>query len=156
MPAPDRTPPRLRLHLSPTTFAVAARAHIAATRKRRVPAGATLTMTISEKGGVRLTIARRVTGRRVGTHCVAPTSRNRGRAPCTRYDPGRMLLFSNLVAGPNRRAFSGRIAGRPLAAGRYRMTGKAVDGALNVSKPQYLDFAVSSAARSPSGRRSRG
>jgi hypothetical protein len=67
-----------------------------------------------------------------------------------------MLLFSNLVAGPNRRAFSGRIAGRPLAAGRYRMTGKAVDGALNVSKPQYLDFAVSSAARSPSGRRSRG
>ncbi len=61
--APDGHLPRLRLHLSPTTFAVDARAHIAATRKRRVPAGATLTMTISEKGGVRLTIARRVTGR---------------------------------------------------------------------------------------------
>ena len=34
-PPPDRTPPTLRLRLSPTTFAVAARAHIAAAKKRR-------------------------------------------------------------------------------------------------------------------------
>src|SRR5262249_6838848 len=48
---PDKTPPTLRLRLSPTTFGVDARAHIAAA-KRRTRAGSTLTMTISEDGGV--------------------------------------------------------------------------------------------------------
>ena len=104
-------------------------------------------MTISEKGDVRLTIARRLTGRKVGAHCVAQTSHNRRRTPCTRYGTGKMVLFSNLVAGPNRRAFSGRIGGHPLASGRYRMTGKAIDGARNVSRSQHLDFTITAGAR---------
>ena len=102
-------------------------------------------MTISEKGGVRLTIARRLTGRKVGKQCVTVTSHNRRRTPCTRYGAGKMMLFSNLVAGSNRRAFSGRVGGHALAAGRYRMTGKAFDGALNVSKPVQLSFTITAA-----------
>jgi len=144
---PDRTPPRLKLGLSPTTFAVGGAAK-ARSAKKRVARGATLTITVSEPGAATVTVARRLNGRRAGGRCVAPTNANRRRPACTRYGPSSpKLLFNGLIAGANRRAFSGRVGGHAFAPGRYRATGIATDASRNQSARATVDFTVVSATR---------
>ena len=136
----DRTPPRLTsLSLSPSTFAVAA----AKGHSARAHRGSTLTLTVSERGSAKVTVARRPTGRRVGGRCVAQTRANRHHAACTRYGAMSVALtFTGLVAGANRRAFSGRVGGHALARGRYRATAVATDAALNRSARRTADFTI--------------
>ena len=107
----------------------------------RVPGGSRLSFELSEAATVTLTIARRKTGRRVGGRCRAQTRANRSRPRCTRYVTVGSLRRNGL-AGPNSLTFSGRVNGRALRSGSYRLTLRARDAAGNRSAPRTVAFTV--------------
>jgi hypothetical protein len=91
----------------------------------RVGTRTTLTATPSEAGHIRLLVQRR---------------RAHGR---TRWTPaGPALVRAARKPGPVKVGFSGRIAGRKLAVGRYRFVVTAVDAAGNSSAPRTIAFSI--------------
>ena len=107
----------------------------------RVSGGSTLTFSLSEASTVTLTDARRRTGRRVGGVCRARTRANRSRPRCTRYVTVGSLRRDGR-AGVNSIRLSGRVNGRALGEGVYRLTLRARDAAGNRSTPQTVAFTV--------------
>jgi hypothetical protein len=69
----------------------------------------------------------------VGDRCAAPTKGNKGARRCTRYLVAGTLT-KNGTDGTNRVSFSGRIGGKGLASGSYKLTATAKDGAGNFAK----------------------
>jgi hypothetical protein len=90
---------------------------------------------------VTFTIARRTTGRRVRGRCRSQTPRNRRARRCTRFIRVGSLA-RQLGAGRRHVAFSGRIGGRALRPGRYRVVARARDGAGQLSGPVIAGFRV--------------
>jgi hypothetical protein len=121
-PVPDRTAPRL-------TDVTLSRTRVRTSGRSR---GTTLRFRLSEAARVRVSLARATTGRRVGGSCRRTTSANRRARPCIRYvTAGR--LSKAMPKGTGRLTITGRLAGRRLAPGRYRMTITATDAAGNRS-----------------------
>ena len=112
---------------------------------KKVKVGTTFRYTLSEASKVRLVIAQKLPGRRVGKACRKPTKRSQGKR-CTRFVK-KGTLTRNGTAGRNSVKFSGRIGRRALKPGRYRVTITATDTAGNVSKPATLPFRVVPAAK---------
>ena len=127
--------------LSNKRFRVSPKATAVAAATRRSPIGTTVRFTLSERAGVRLVIARRESGRRVGSSCRKATRALRKRKRCTRF-VARGTLRRASRAGANRVAFSGRIGRRALPRGTYRMTLTATDPAGNRSAARTLGFTV--------------
>lgn len=95
--------------------------------RRRAKAGTTIRFRLSgDARAVRLTVQRRLAGRRAGKRCVAPKPRLRSRKRCVRFVKRGTLVRRDLKAGARRIAFSGRIGRRALKPGRYRLTAVAV------------------------------
>jgi hypothetical protein len=90
---------------------------------------------------VRLTAERAARGRRVGGACVRPSRGNRGRPACTRFVRVRGALSRTGKAGANATVFGGRVGGRRLAAGRYRLAAVARTAA-GSSVPRRAGFRV--------------
>jgi hypothetical protein len=145
-PPPDTTAPVIRsAGASPSTFAVdpkgRAETAVAAKAKAKAHLGTTLKYTLSEPARVVFTIDARTTGRTSGKRCVAATKKNRKKKHCTRYTrAGRFALAS--TAGANGHHFTGRIGGRKLGPGNYRVTLVATDAAGNHSAARQLTFRV--------------
>ena len=78
---------------------------------------AALRLRASRAGLVRFTVQRRALGRRAGGRCRAA---RRGRR-CVRFLPLRGSFTTSVPAGASTLRFSGRLAGRALPAGRYRL-----------------------------------
>ena len=79
-------------------------------------------------------------------------SRRRGRAPsaaesCTRYGTVRGAFVYTAKTGRNGFLFSGRLAGRSLAAGSYRLLAVATDGAKRRSAVARASFRIVRPAR---------
>ena len=91
---------------------------------------------------MRFTVERATTGRRVGSACRHVTSSNRGRARCTRYVAAKGSATLTATKGANRRTFRGRLNGRALAAGRYRLVARATDAAGNRSAIRRAAFRI--------------
>jgi len=72
--------------------------------------------------------ARRGKGRAVGARCVRRTRRNAGLRRCTRYRTLRGKFTHRGKAGVNRLRWSGRLRGRRLKRGRYRLIARARRG----------------------------
>jgi hypothetical protein len=89
--------------------------------------------TLSEAATVRLGLERATTGRRVGGGCVRQTRSNRSRSACVRYVVVRGVLTKKLVAGAASVRFDGRLGGKRLAVGRYRLVLVGTDAAGNAS-----------------------
>lgn len=70
---------------------------------------------------VRFTVKARRSGRRVGSSCRRPTRALRGRRVCARYVTVRGSFTVDATSGYNSLRFSGRLSGRRLALGRYRL-----------------------------------
>jgi len=70
---------------------------------------------------VRFTVAARRSGRRVGTSCRKPTRALRRRKSCVRYQLVPGSFTDSGVSGLNFIHFSGRIGGRRLSTGTYRL-----------------------------------
>lgn len=130
-PPPPNEPPVIRdLKLSPRSFLAAARG---ASRVR---------YRLSEAATVTFTVERGTRGRRVGGRCVKPTRRNRGRRRCVRYVRVRGSFGDRGEAGRNSLRFSGRLRGRKLRPGRYRLVARARDEAGDRSKAKRAAFRI--------------
>jgi hypothetical protein len=147
--AADRTAPGVTAaSLTNKSFAVAkgATAISARKKKRKAKRGTTIRYTLSEAATVRLTIERKLKGRRVKKGkkrvCAKPTRKNRKKRKCTRYKRAGKTLTRKSKTGKNSVKFSGRIGKKALKRGSYRLTIVATDAAGNKSKAKRLSFKV--------------
>lgn len=139
--SPPRAPPSLTsLSLSPSTFATARRGP-AVSRTGR--AGASLRFRLSRPAKVEFEVTTR---RLSGPIPPTPVTRTRtpdtrrGRAPLTRREIGRFSVSGR--RGLNRLRFSGRLRERPLPAGTYRLTARAIAREGLASPPASTDFQI--------------
>jgi CSLREA domain-containing protein len=125
----DRTPPVLSgLIAEPRVF-------------RRGGRGTTFFYFLSEPARVTFRFAKTHRGRRVGGRCRRQTRANRSRPRCTRVRP--LGGFTQTArAGANDRHFPGRLNGRRLGTGWYRVTLTAVDAGQNASAPKRARFRI--------------
>jgi len=94
-------------------------------KKKRAPVGSRVAYSLSAAASARFTVERRTVGRRAGRKCVKRTRANRRKKRCVRFLKVKGG-FSHLgAAGINRFKLSGRIRGKALKPGRYRLTGRA-------------------------------
>ncbi|HKP21834.1 MAG TPA: hypothetical protein VJT68_09970, partial [Thermoleophilaceae bacterium] len=81
------------------------------------------------------------TGRRRAGKCVPPRRAPRGRA-CTRAVPVRGGFRHAGKAGANSFTFTGRVGGRALSPGRYRLTATPVGADGLAGAPRQAQFRV--------------
>jgi uncharacterized protein YkwD len=105
------------------------------------PAGV-VSYTLSAPARVTFGVERRAAGRRAAGRCAARAPSNRGAPPCTRYTTLRGTLTDDGAQGANTFEFRGRLRGRRLAPGRYRLRVAAADDAGNHAPLQRVAFRV--------------
>ena len=111
----------------------------------KVTRGTRVTYTLTESATAAFTVQRLLPGRKVKvkkkTRCVRPTRKNAKRHRCTRIR--RVGSFTRVSApGTNSFTFTGRVNGKALKPGRYRLRLVARDAAGNASKARTLRFRV--------------
>jgi Ca2+-binding RTX toxin-like protein len=142
-PPPGTTPPDTvapvldELALTPRTFS-AARTGTSLARA----IGARVSYRLSEAATVTFDVLRAAPGRRVGGRCVRPTSHNRRAPGCRRWLRVRGTFLHSGHIGLNGLHFNGRLAGRRLRAGRYRIRAIGRDIAGNRSRRQTARFTI--------------
>jgi hypothetical protein len=142
-PAPpvDKVAPRTsKLGFVRTRFRAARRG--ASIARKKAPVGTTVRYRLSEAAKAKFTVERRMTGRRRGHKCVAPTRKNRKARHCTRYRRLRGSFSRAGTAGSNSFRFTGRLRGKKLRPARYRLVMVATDSAGNRSKPARARFRI--------------
>jgi hypothetical protein len=98
---------------------------ILSTRKKaKAPVGATVTYALTAAATTEFFVERRLPGRKVGKRCVKQTRANRSKKKCSRFKRVKGGFAHSGQAGQNKFKFSGRIAGKGLKPGRYRLVGK--------------------------------
>jgi uncharacterized repeat protein (TIGR01451 family) len=106
------------LALSRSAFpAASSGASIAAKRNT----GATVRYRLSAAAGVRFSVEKQSTGRRVGGRCAKQTRANRKKPRCARFTAVRGSFTHAGKAGANSFHFTGRLAARKLARASYRL-----------------------------------
>lgn len=145
-PVTDRTAPVLtKPGLSLTRFRAArsgAGVTVVKAKPKRTAVGAKLSFSLSEDATVTLTVQRRATGRREGGVCKAPTRAKRRSKPCARYVSVKGSVSFQAKAGKVIVRFSGRIGGRALKAGRYRLAAVPRDAADNTGSAKRVSFTI--------------
>ncbi|MEA2429336.1 MAG: hypothetical protein QOF37_2964, partial [Thermoleophilaceae bacterium] len=137
-PPADTTAPGLAgLVLAPPTFRAASSGPSAA-----AASGTTVRYSLTEPATVTFRVTTKKAGRKVGKRCVAPTRKNAGKRRCTRTVtlPGSFTLAGK--AGANSFRFTGRLNGRKLKPGGYRLAGVAADQAGNKSTAVSAAFRI--------------
>jgi hypothetical protein len=104
--------------------------------------GTHISVALSEPATVTFRVSRLVAGRRVAGRCVRPTADNRSRPRCTRSVLQRGRIVRELAAGMSRLRYRGRLAGRTLPPGRYRLLIRARDAAGNLSSQRREPFVI--------------
>jgi sugar lactone lactonase YvrE len=136
VPEPDILRPVLSaLKLAPGSFAVTSKRPRSSAR-----IGTKVRYVLSEAGTVTFQVHARSVGRRAGGRCVKPSRSNRRAKRCDL--PAGASFSRTSRAGSNSLAFSGRLRGRSLAAGRYWLTATPVDGAANRGRSVRAAFRV--------------
>jgi hypothetical protein len=107
------------LKISPNAF----RATSGGGGKKSAAHGATVTYSLSADAAVTLEVERKASGRKAGGHCVKLSKGNAGKPKCPLYTPIKGALKQTGKRGPNSFAFNGRVGGKPLAVGTYRLVG---------------------------------
>lgn len=138
-PVVDTTGPVLSaLSLSPASFRSAAGGRAITA----VPVGTTVGYGLSEPAEVKFQVERAEAGRLVGRRCVKPTRANRAARRCRRYLRLRGSFKHAGRAGSNSFKFRGRLDGRRLAPGRYRLSAVASDARGNSSSRVRKRFRI--------------
>ena len=104
--------------------------------------GTRVSVRLSEAATVTFRVARILPGRRVGGRCVRPTAHNRSRPSCTRSVRLRGRIVRELAPGTSRLRYRGRLRGRALQPGRYRLLVRARDDAENLSSQRRAPFVI--------------
>jgi hypothetical protein len=82
--------------------------------------GTSISYRDSEAATTTFTVLQKITGRKQGKSCKKPSKSNKHRKPCTLYVT--MGSFSHTdLAGVNTLHFSGRLKGKKLPSGSYRL-----------------------------------
>ena len=140
-PLLDTTAPVARaLALAPSAFPAAARGASVAARKRKP--GTTVRYRLSESATVRFTVQAQRAGRRVGKKCRRPTRSNRKRRKCKRYVTLKGAFSHAGKQGQNSFRFTGRLRGRKLRPGRYRLVAIPADASRNRGAAQRKRFRI--------------
>jgi hypothetical protein len=139
-PCDDTKPVTTGLKFRPTAFAPLSRGDsVVAAKKRKAKRGSTVRYKLSEAAAVVFTVERKVKGRRKGSRCV--TKRKRGKR-CTRYKAVKGSFTQSGKAGANSFKFSGRINGKKLKRGSYRLTATSTDVAGNRGVAARASFRI--------------
>ena len=110
-------------------------------RRRAAPVGTRVSYRDSAAATATLVVQRPAAGRASGGRCVRPTRANRRRRRCSRWvTVGRFTHVD--VAGVNKLTFSGRVSGRKLAPGRYRLSVSARIGGGRAGAADRIGFRV--------------
>lgn len=130
------------LRLSPSPFtALAAGASVLPAARRT--GGAVVSFTLDRAARVTFGVRRVVAGRRSGGRCAPLIPANRSSRLCTRLVTVRGTFARQSVAGANRVRISGRVRGRALPPGSYRLRASAAaDGLAGV--PVSVPFRIAS------------
>jgi hypothetical protein len=116
------------LALAPSTFSsVKSGEAIVSAKKKgpKAPIGTTVTYSLSEKATTEFSVERVVSGRKVKGKCVKATKANRTKKKCAGFKPVSGGFTHSGAAGTNSFKVSGRIGGKALAPGSYRLLGSA-------------------------------
>ncbi len=126
--------------ISPAAFPAAPHGPSAVTAMRQY--GAEVTYTLNTASSVRFTIAKVQPGRTSSGRCVGPTKADGSLRRCTRLAalPGSFTRIGS--AGVNRFRFTGRLAGRQLAVGSYRLIASPAAAAGEVGRATTAAFRV--------------
>ena len=122
----ETAPAATKLKLRPSSF-------LALSKGQSIVAtgGSQVSYLLTEPAAVEFRAEQARRGRKVGGKCVAERSSNRTKPRCTFYKTLRGSFTQQAAAGPNGFRFSGRLRGRKLAPGSYRLAGTPTDGAGN-------------------------
>jgi uncharacterized repeat protein (TIGR01451 family)/CSLREA domain-containing protein len=131
--------------VSPARFRVG-RASTAISAKTRTPRGTTIGFTLNVPARVSILLQRKLSGRRSGRRCLAPTGGRQHGPHCTRLVAAGTLTRTG-TAGANHVAFSGRVGSHALAAGSYLATLTATGSGAPSSAPASVAFTVLSSGR---------
>jgi hypothetical protein len=114
------------LSVTPRKFraARAGEAILSAKKKAKAPVGATVAYSLTAAGTVTFSLERRLPGRKVGKRCVKQTRANKTKKRCSRFKPVKGSFTHSGQAGSNSFKFSGRLNGKGLEPGGYRLVGK--------------------------------
>lgn len=124
-PVPDTTKPRLSAaKVKPKKFRVAT--------KRKPKRGTNVSYALSEAASVRVVVER----------CAKYVKRKGKPRRCARFAALRGAQTKTGKAGSNGFRFTGRVGGKPLAAGSYRLALTPTDLAANVGKTTRVAFVV--------------
>jgi hypothetical protein len=128
--------------LSRTKFRAASSGGSVARHRKRPPVGTKVSFSLSEAASVKFTVQRKTKGRKVNGKCKTKTHKNRKKKSCTLYKSVRGSFTASGKAGKNTFTFRGRIGGKALRPGTYRLSGTATDPAKNASVPKLKGFKI--------------
>jgi hypothetical protein len=100
---------------------------VSARKRPKAKVGTTVRHSLTAATTVGFTVERALKGRRVGGKCRKQTPANRKRKRCTRFKALKGAFTHQGAAGQNSFRFSGRVRGRTLRPGKYRLVGRAGD-----------------------------
>jgi hypothetical protein len=136
----DTTPPSVSGYaLSATAFRAASSGGSVAAKKP--PVGTRVKYTLSEASMVTFSVTKTVAGRKRRGKCEKPSKRNRRGKAC------KLTVALGSFAGPGNAGadsfkFTGRLKGRKLPPGRYKLVLVAKDAAGNKSKSSSKPFKI--------------
>ena len=116
--------------------------------------GATISYELSQPARVTFAVDHGLLGRRSRGKCRKPTRRNRRGRPCRRYKRMRGGLAQTGVQGANSLPFRGRLRGKRLKAGHYRLIA-AASGYAGTSRRATRYFRVKAAKKKKHAKRRR-
>jgi streptogramin lyase len=138
----DTIGPRLgALVLTPPAFR-AAPSGASISGKGKASIGTKASFTLSEPSTVTFTVESKSKGRKVGKRCAKPKPSNAGKKRCVRWTKVKGSFGVSGKAGANSFTFRGRLAGKALRPGGYRLDGLARDAANNTSATQRKNFTI--------------
>jgi hypothetical protein len=126
-PVPAVAPGQLQsLSLSPSAFAPAkaGEAILSVKKKAKAPTGTRVTYSLSAVATVEFGVERRLPGRKVGKRCVKQTKANRTKKKCPLFQKMKGGFTNSGQTGSNTFKFSGRLNGKGLKPGSYRLVGR--------------------------------
>jgi hypothetical protein len=126
-------------NMSPSRFKAAKRG---ASVVQAAATGTRVSYSLSEPATVAFTVERAAPGRKVKGRCTAPSSRNRKAKKCVRFVKVKGAFSHNGAAGVNSFRFTGRVGGKALRPGSYRLVALATDAAGNRSAPKRASFKI--------------